>query len=731
MDNFELEKQVVMLTQRVNELEKQVALLSKAEVQKDSSTLLEDDLIKDSVIISDNAVTEEWITAESMNQENVTDNTPKGKTVAQILAESIENNSKEAAVNIPKVPQNTAYQSNVARNNTEKITAKNNAEGNRRKDMEKTIGNNVMGIAASALIFISLILFGGLIYTSLNDYFKAALMFAVSGIFTAVGLLKMNKESRYYSLFASFAGCGTGAFYISFMICYFGFELYSDMILMVLMIIWTVFVAMLSKYKSRMFLYICYIGIIISTILCAVKWSDGIISLIFYFICVGMLYFLNRTKEYRKDYFFVLQLALVGMIIPMADADMSVIIFHAIFVYALTMLYNYYNKPDKNDEIIFNISVVALLIYTIKLYVALSLCDGAQPNITAGLMLAVFTGLVIDGYVRYKQGFLSTFCIMYYYSMFMAFISCIILINYPLLWENYIGLLMLIVPLYIAGHVLDNGHFKYMSYIYMFIYVMFNITELENWQVILIGFIMLAVIVVINNLKYDRATKYIMSIYFIVLMICSFDEQIISFSVMYVVFSVFSIFMNSKYYKYDKNLKITESISEGAGYIFNVILMLVGLAWINVGHDNIVIFNYKLDSQVAAAVLVIVATIAIYLINTKRLFNLKIKELYVGIYICFKFTVLTYAILSRLNTATYIISVVGLVISITCIILGFKFLHKSFRLYGLVLAMICVAKLVIVDITYSSTLMRPVGFFVAGILCFIISWIYNKLEKKI
>ena len=48
---------------------------------------------------------------------------------------------------------------------------------------------------------------------------------------------------------------------------------------------------------------------------------------------------------------------------------------------------------------------------------------------------------------------------------------------------------------------------------------------------------------------------------------------------------------------------------------------------------------------------------------------------------------------------------------------------------ALVLVLLCVVKLVLVDIRYDNVLLRAAGFFVGGILCFGISLVYNLVDK--
>ncbi|MBD5457743.1 MAG: DUF2339 domain-containing protein [Lachnospiraceae bacterium] len=57
--------------------------------------------------------------------------------------------------------------------------------------------------------------------------------------------------------------------------------------------------------------------------------------------------------------------------------------------------------------------------------------------------------------------------------------------------------------------------------------------------------------------------------------------------------------------------------------------------------------------------------------------------------------------------------------------------ESAFRLYGLILFMTSVFKLIMIDIKYDSTLENAISFFVSGILCFIISFLYNKIDHSL
>lgn len=82
------------------------------------------------------------------------------------------------------------------------------------------------------------------------------------------------------------------------------------------------------------------------------------------------------------------------------------------------------------------------------------------------------------------------------------------------------------------------------------------------------------------------------------------------------------------------------------------------------------------------------------------------------------------------NTSGIIADVVAIVIATTYIILGFKFTYKLPRIYGLVVIIIMIFKMIMLDYNHSSSVGYAIGFFVSGVICLAISLIYNVIDKK-
>lgn len=109
--------------------------------------------------------------------------------------------------------------------------------------------------------------------------------------------------------------------------------------------------------------------------------------------------------------------------------------------------------------------------------------------------------------------------------------------------------------------------------------------------------------------------------------------------------------------------------------------------------------------------------------------NKRILEYYVGIKATLFINIVMAAFID--SDLGYIYSIVCLLIAVASIIWGFREELKSFRLYGLILSLCSVLKLVMIDISYDNSLGRIFSFIGAGLLCFAIVWIYNKMSEKL
>ena len=173
-----------------------------------------------------------------------------------------------------------------------------------KKDMERTIGRQIMGIAASVLIFIGITLFAMLIIPNLTDSIKMAAMFVFSFALTAVGITMMvRKKGGDFGVILS--ACGMGSVYISLYVTAVYFKSLDDIPLYILLLLWIIFICVLSRYGSYLFHLIGVIGIVVSVFfsfhILEIGEPSKTIFLTAYFI-IGSVAFLISSKRELKAY---------------------------------------------------------------------------------------------------------------------------------------------------------------------------------------------------------------------------------------------------------------------------------------------------------------------------------------------------------------------------------------------------------------------------------------------
>ena len=102
-----------------------------------------------------------------------------------------------------------------------------------------------------------------------------------------------------------------------------------------------------------------------------------------------------------------------------------------------------------------------------------------------------------------------------------------------------------------------------------------------------------------------------------------------------------------------------------------------------------------------------------------------------AIYSGAKLTLITLAFITPLAEQGYLVSIVCMLTAFAAIIGGFVIRSRPLRLYGLILTLISVLKLVLIDTSSLATVTRILSFLAGGLICFTISALYTYLEKKL
>jgi uncharacterized membrane protein len=104
-----------------------------------------------------------------------------------------------------------------------------------------------------------------------------------------------------------------------------------------------------------------------------------------------------------------------------------------------------------------------------------------------------------------------------------------------------------------------------------------------------------------------------------------------------------------------------------------------------------------------------------------------------GVWYGIKFTWLTLFPLSQFTSfldEQFVFSIACMIVATICILFGFKYKVKSIRVYGLIVVLTSVLKIVIIDVWSRDSLIRVVSLILGGLICFGISAIYNCFEQK-
>lgn len=675
-----LEAQITSLTSRVLELEQKVAILS-GDTEKTAKLLQQ---------------------GKTDIAEQTIGNIPLQNRLEESNSSDIDA-QKESLVNSPQ-------SSNISQGDTE--------------NLESKIGKKLMSVAASILVIFSVILFGRLLYPALTDSVKVFLMYALSLIFSGIGISKLNASSKYQTLYASFAACGVSSIYISSLLACFYFRLFPVNVLMMILLAWLVLTGALAKLKSRMFLYIYNVGLLIASSI-TFSYMYPAMGTFLYYIGLIILFVTNKSGIYTKDCYFFKQLHLMSIIyllcnshslgISMAIAMLNLITF--------VLAHYLYEKATKTDTYLSMSNQIAM-----SIGFAIMLCFGPFETQPYQFTIIAFINaiLTIIQYCKYKDKNQDVWLVSFYVTSFVTILG-----NKGFIAEN-LSFIPICILLLVLEYYIKNNHFKYSSVVFA---ILTNYYEPEKhpFAVILIFTLLFIGYYAFRYFKksYYLFDKFLLCYLFFLSLIKNFNEYNVTAFIVFTILSLLSIFINSALFRMNYETMEEEITTTVISYLYNAIILIWGLI-LTLSHTRSYYFSesFSLSSSAVAAI-IIALTIMLSLLNVKHLYNSNKSKTFIGIYTCTKLLIVLLAILYRLETVSLVVSLATLIFAVLCIAFGFKINVKSFRLYGLTLTLILVLKLILYDISYDSAILRPLGFLGAGLLCYGVSWLYSKLEKQI
>ena len=673
---------------------------------------------------------------EQPQKKDITDKSPIAEQLINEDVPDVKTIYQEGDIQ-PKAQENSVTETVYYYQAKENKVKENKAADNNSESAESVLGKKVMAVAASILIFLSLILFATVIIPKLSDQAKFILMLLVSIGITVFGLAKWFKDKESV-LFLSIGACGVGAVYISIFLCNLYFKMIGDVALFVLLLVWSFGVLLLSKYKKLVFMIIGSAGVTISVFVgCQVCLDNsdldkfiilliysiiGVISYLllckkdntiyvvnntFAFCCISMLTVcLNKLKTYNL--FIGVDSSIIISAVILSVCSIGLIIYNRLIT----------NKTNCNWMGLFGIAINYCLIWCLK---ALIIESDIYHIII--IIVSIIMIVAIELHIRVFLKMPKSIPDIIWIVLLYLFITIYMLIQNTI--NPGIGIAVLSLAMYSYGFIVNDILYKTLGLIaYAFV-----LTQLHDKPVVLlitciILFVFESALMLIKKDQYNNVIKYVLYILFLTgiseflfLMVVNNRLGIqTACTVLVVVLGLLNLIAQKTYYSKNWETLEEEKYSELIHYIVNTILMLVSLFVISF-NDN------ELEHWIA-----ILIGILLFTVNSKKL--IMKNDPYVSLYVGFKSTVLFVVILVSFKATGTLLSILVFLLAIAFIVLGFVLKNKGLRIYGLIVSLVCVVKLSLVDITYQNTIGHAISFFICGVLCFSISAIYSYVEKK-
>ena len=666
------------------------------------------------------------------------------KNAATIPAEAVTVQNVQMPVMQNPIMQNPVTQNPVMHNPVANQQPQKTQKANSRTtlDYEKLFGKNLMGIFASVLIFISLIIFATLILPHLTNTMKMIAMYLASAAVLTAGLLlhRRNRENLFY---IAIIGCGAGSLYLSLLLTNLYFKVIGDLVLYLLILVWAVFVRYLTKIKNLVFNIIGQAGILIASILgtmmCVFDHDPQkyLVLTIFYFISAVVFSNIGKKAAYEENLCTHICKTLNVIVYTIGLTSLS----HSLY----SRIYTHSWDADPYAPLLLTVNASLLIGYLLIefffsyreetktgiAFQAISMINAtllvllfdAPGLLESKWTFGVFMYLVAIAALVYAEAkraevtiFSQTWCLI------MLCIAC--LFN-PFMKEHLFAYLT-VIPAMLVGYRKKDSVYLLAGIIYLAILPFsswpYNNTGIENLIMIIALYVVFLYICRRIDQTWFKIAGYILLCFTTLefvdevsfkmirdmpgLEYASTKSKLLTFFVLAVIHLVLT---KLEYFGKEKPVQI---MMLG----INAVLMFAGCLFM----DSLDEMLWKLP--------VILITMLLFIINSK---NLLPKHKYAGYYIAFKYTVLMLCILGSYDVVDYATSICLLVFAIISIVAGFYKDMISFRMYGLILSMISIVKLIMIDIKYDSTVENAVSFFVSGVLCFVISFIYNRIDGKL
>lgn len=616
-------------------------------------------------------------------------------------------------------------------------------------DMEGRVGG-MMGIVASIMVFISIILFVTMVYSSLSDIIKLVCIFLFSFAVLGAGVRMMQKEINVFSM--SLTGCGMGTVYLSLFITHLYFGYMNQIVLYLLIAVWAAGVYYFFGKNYAVFKIIGQVGITMAVIFGnamlslspVLKWGNEgwgkLLFLVVFFIISSWFYLLadkTNTDRYISVGMFLNETAMLFFFLRGGTFSQTIVEEYRTYAVAymillivcqLMFLWRYVASGENGEKDIRGKWYVVWLFFGMDgLWITICRClKGTFDPVVFAVCVPVAAALLAIELSRKKQDIIHLFSTALIY---------VLLLNATRYLGGYhwMGFFLAVygIVLLLAGYHFADCAAIYLSYLSI---VLSAIYAVEGAGLVAAAAMCAVLIVLAGFFLYNRKEQYhirlkisyypaVQIAVYIITEKLLFDaglRWILARAWGYVFCALLSVAACQSFFSrsFDEKEEYEKSFVNEA-YLINAIMMSAG---------SVYLAEQVFNNAMRFVLLCVVA--AVYLVNFMPLLKRFGDVRWTGIYNGFKLSIFIYCVLKSYSLTGPLISIGWLVLALLLICAGFALEYKYMRVYGLGLTMFSICKLLIFDITYHNPALRAFCFLLSGVLCFLINLLYNKMQKE-
>ncbi len=658
-------------------------------------------------------------------------------------------------INKPIVEKETMEPQKPSQKSDKNIIPKNT---NHKKIKEAIVGKYLIGALGPILIFIGAISFISLVWDSLSPGIKLGIL-ALSGIaLTALGFTLIRKKKNPVN--SIILGTGAGLLFISILSSNMYFNFIGSTTAIILVGIWSGLFILSYKYTQVFFTsIIAYIGAYIAINLglgLIVRGVDYIVLSLFATGISALMISTSRkwTSHSKQTLSVALSLLSYSTLLlwglsSKPSLDMGFFKnYRSLFTLILAIIYfllNYmYKLIDKDKKRLWYLIVGALATFLVTILTVLYTDIPFSFLIHKEMAYLFFITINLIQLIFIESKFKRIVNpLSKYYVITISFAT--LALNVQML-DSFIGLIFVAIMLLVIEKIMKHNNYSKIIPIMLAIDLILLLIAhyVSNGIFILYGLLQICVASYILYERYvANKTTDLFKLKTICLFIYMVNSSIVPYNIIYrlsgnmssivkylgsavmiIVLNTIGFFKewDTEDFKiFSRNENIPDDNTRFLFYLITTVLYIQGIGLIS--SDS----YYK-------QLIVIATTLAITLIETVSILKYYRQSNWGGFWIGLKYWILIWSSLINLfnlDVNSVVMSVVGLIIALGSIAIGFKQKAKSLRLYGLMLTILMVLKFIIIDLSQENSITRIIALIIGGLICFGISVLYNKLNNMI